>query len=913
MALTLGELVGYVGLDASGLKQGAAQGETAVGKMTSDVLGHLSKVEAKKAVAKLDADAAGVRSQITEVEGELARLEGMRASPEVTAQTNEAKARLNDLYGQLGRIDSQRAEVKVSVDDSGVSSSLRTIKDKLGELKPGGLAIGAGVGAAVGVGFSKSLTVEAAQKKLQAQLGDASYAQHAGAAAGTLYADAYGESLEQVNEAVRMVISSGAVMEDASKGQIESITAQAMSLSTAFEVDVSESMLAVSRMIKAQLVPDAQGGIDLITRAFQQLGPGAHDILDTFTEYSVQFQKVGLDGSEALGMIQQMMHGGARSTDLAADALKEFSIRAIDGSKTTADAFEMIGLDAGVMARRLAMGGESANFAFTEIINKLKEVDDPVKQSAAAVGLFGTQAEDLGSALYSIDPTTAVAALGEVEGAGKSLNETIEDTAQNKITAWQRSFDKLLVSFVGAPGIIGQTGAVITAFGADAVGMAGNLGMVALALRGVDSKILTTAKTVVMASARIVAEFVKMSVAAAVHTGKMIGHLVAWAVATAVHGAKAVAAMAVTAAAYVLHWTVMAAGAMARAAVMAAAWLVAMGPVGWVIAGIAALVALIIWKWDEIAAATEAAWNWVTEKIGAAWDWIKGKVADGVAWVVEKIHWFKQLPGKVADWFGRLKDAAITKLVELVGWLTGLPGRILGAIGDLGRLLWDAGKSVVTGLWNGIKSAASWLYNKIMGWIRDVIPGPILRFLGIGSPSKWAERQVGRWIGPGIAEGIRAGSGDAERAALALASRVGETLTVALKTVVSEAAAGSGGAGLSGPGRAARQILDRLRSGGQVFEDFSFQGDSALVRRFNDQIAAAYAASGSTDPQRWLAGYISSQRMADTAARPTIDPGELAAALRGAINGARLEIDGRGAAKLVNRTNRAAAGAGRAL
>jgi hypothetical protein len=45
---------------------------------------------------------------------------------------------------------------------------------------------------------------------------------------------------------------------------------------------------------------------------------------------------------------------------------------------------------------------------------------------------------------------------------------------------------------------------------------------------------------------------------------------------------------------------------------------------------------------------------------------------------------------------------------------------------------------------------------------------------------------------------------------------------------------------LSDKARAAQEIARHIEAGGRVFEDFSFAGASALVRRFNDEFAAAY-------------------------------------------------------------------------
>jgi len=64
-----------------------------------------------------------------------------------------------------------------------------------------------------------------------------------------------------------------------------------------------------------------------------------------------------------------------------------------------------------------------------------------------------------------------------------------------------------------------------------------------------------------------------------------------------------------------------------------------------------------------------------------------------------------------------------------------------------------AGKDIVGGIWDGIKSMGGWLKNKVVAWASDVLPGPIADLLGISSPSKlFAE--MGRDVGRGLAQGI---------------------------------------------------------------------------------------------------------------------------------------------------------------
>jgi hypothetical protein len=98
--------------------------------------------------------------------------------------------------------------------------------------------------------------------------------------------------------------------------------------------------------MRTGLAKNAQDALNIVTVGFQAGDDKAGDFLDTLNEYGTQFRKLGLDGKEATGLISQGLKAGARDGDLVADALKEFSIRAVDGSKTTKKGFEALGLSA---------------------------------------------------------------------------------------------------------------------------------------------------------------------------------------------------------------------------------------------------------------------------------------------------------------------------------------------------------------------------------------------------------------------------------------------------------------------------------------------------------------------------------------------------------------------------------------
>ncbi|UVF61141.1 tape measure protein [Arthrobacter phage Aoka] len=101
-------------------------------------------------------------------------------------------------------------------------------------------------------------------------------------------------------------------------------------------------------------------------------------------------------------------------------------------------------------------------------------------------------------------------------------------------------------------------------------------------------------------------------------------------------------------------WVLMGLQSMIQAARMAAAWLIAMGPVGWVIAAVIGLVAIVIANWDKIASFTRDLWekhvkpvfdalgNFITKDVPAAFE--KGVGFIKTAW--EKLQDIAKVPVK---------------------------------------------------------------------------------------------------------------------------------------------------------------------------------------------------------------------------------------------------------------------------
>lgn len=67
-------------------------------------------------------------------------------------------------------------------------------------------------------------------------------------------------------------------------------------------------------------------------------------------------------------------------------------------------------------------------------------------------------------------------------------------------------------------------------------------------------------------------------------------------------------------------------------------------------------------------------------------------------------------------------------------------------------------------------------------------------------------------------------------------------------------------------GQAAQLILERMQSGLPIFEDWTWAGAPQVVGVWNDELLADYDASGSTDAQAWLAGFVADDTVTGAAA-----------------------------------------------
>jgi phage-related minor tail protein len=644
--------------------------------------------------------------------------------------------------------------------------------DKLSEKMKLGIAAGlAGVGAA----FAEALDREALGDKLAGQLGGSpEYAAEMGAIAGDLYSDAYGESLGEVNDALRNVLQSGLLPEDATNAQIESITASAINLASTFDQDVAGAAQAAGRMVQTGLAGSAEEAMDLLTRGFQQGADAGGDLLDVLSEYGTTFSEIGVTGPQAVGLIDQALAAGIPNADFAADALREMGIIAREGGEGAAEALGKLGLSADDYFTAMQEGGPAASAALDTVLDALRNTEDPALRAEAAAELVGTQYEDLGDAILSLDPSEAAGRLGDLEGAAGELDETLAGNASSTLTSFYRGLQDTFVSLIGGQvipivtsavtwlrdnlgpaiqsvggwindnlvpplqsliGWLGENDTVVSALAYTV----GTVLVAAFAVWGTRSLIEAGKNTLAwfstaaasstsagrqQASAlQVVAGWVMMGARALAQGIKIAAVWTAQVVASAVTGA---ASFAVQVARVVAGWVLMGAQSLLQAARMAAAWVLAMGPVGWIITAVIGLVALIIANWETVKNFTVGVFTAIWEFILGAWEWIKGAVSAGLQAIVDWFmnwtivglviqHW-DEIIAFISNAWTVISEAVSAGIQAVVDFFVGLPGAIWGVLSSFGS--WLGG--IFTDAWNLVSGAVSAGIDAVVTWVAGI-------------------------------------------------------------------------------------------------------------------------------------------------------------------------------------------------
>ena len=228
---------------------------------------------------------------------------------------------------------------------------------------------------------------------------------------------------------------------------LEQLTKSAMALQKTFDWDPNELTRATDMAYKQWGYSHTQT-MGLLAKGAQMGLDKNQNLLDSMNEYAVHFKKIGMSGEDMIKVFAAVGKQGVFDFDKAGDALKEFSIRAIDGSDSTVGAYVQLGLNADTMAKQIAKGGPTAKRTFATILESIKSVKDPVKQDAIGIALFGTMWEDMGKkAIFALGDTKG--SLGDVKGTLSEIERLQYNDATTAFKALGRTINTELAGVAG--------------------------------------------------------------------------------------------------------------------------------------------------------------------------------------------------------------------------------------------------------------------------------------------------------------------------------------------------------------------------------------------------------------------------------------------------------------------------------
>jgi hypothetical protein len=194
-----------------------------------------------------------------------------------------------------------------------------------------------------------------------------------------------------------------------------------------------------------------------------------------------------------------------------------------------------------------------------------------------------------------------------------------------------------------------------------------------------------------------------------------------------------------------------------------------------------------IWKiitelWDgvtsRVAAGYHAVIDWfekLPERASKLWDdlvlYFRVGAKLAVQWVLhlrdEAEHWISNLYDRAVNWVARLITDVVAFFRSLPDKardeLHRLPDQIMSVFKGAGDWLYNTGKNIVEGLIHGVESAIGWAVGQVKRAMGNILKGA-KDALGISSPSKKFDEEVGQMLPHGVARGVLRAIGVAQAA-----------------------------------------------------------------------------------------------------------------------------------------------------
>lgn len=158
--------------------------------------------------------------------------------------------------------------------------------------------------------------------------------------------------------------------------------------------------------------------------------------------------------------------------------------------------------------------------------------------------------------------------------------------------------------------------------------------------------------------------------------------------------------------------------------------------------------------WDGIKNIASSVWNGIKSIVSSAINAVSSvisSVLNGISGIFSSV--WNGIRGAVSAAWNGITSAVSSGVSSMMSFITSIPSRIMGVFSGAGSWLLSAGKNIIQGLINGIKNAIGGAISAVKNAVSDVIDAA-KNMLGIHSPSKVFDREIGRMIPAGLGRGV---------------------------------------------------------------------------------------------------------------------------------------------------------------
>lgn len=158
--------------------------------------------------------------------------------------------------------------------------------------------------------------------------------------------------------------------------------------------------------------------------------------------------------------------------------------------------------------------------------------------------------------------------------------------------------------------------------------------------------------------------------------------------------------------------------------------------------------------WEGIQNIVSSVWNGIQSIVSGAINAVSGvisSVLSGISGIFSSV--WNGIKGAVSSAWSGITSAVSSGVSSMMNFITSIPSRIMGVFSGAGSWLLSAGQNIIQGLINGIKNSIGGAISAVKDAVGGIIDGA-KSLLGIASPSKVFDREIGRMIPAGLGRGV---------------------------------------------------------------------------------------------------------------------------------------------------------------